>query len=124
MPLHRPRLRWSILTQKRFGIFKVKCVGPEFAAALVGEVFYWSFDNRKQLAGYVDLAPSHFQSSPMCRDQGISKAGNAKARTTMIGLAWMWLQYQPGSALSVWFHNRVGKLKGRESKNVDRKKNP
>jgi transposase len=25
----------------------------------------------------------------------------------------MWLQRQPGSSLSVWFHNRVGKLKGR-----------
>jgi transposase len=31
----------------------------------------------------------------------------------MIELAWMWLQHQPGSRLSVWFHNRVGKLKGR-----------
>ena len=49
----------------------------------------------------------------MCRDQGISKAGNTMARTTMIELAWMWLQYHPGSALSIWFHNRVGKLKGR-----------
>jgi transposase len=35
------------------------------------------------------------------------------ARTTMIELAWMWLRYQPGSSLSVWFHNRVGQLKGR-----------
>ena len=94
-------------------LVKVKSIGPEFATALVSEVFYRSFDNRKQLAGYLGLTPSHFQSGPMCRDQGISKAGNTKARTTMIELAWMWLQYQPGSALSVWFHNRVGKLKGR-----------
>jgi transposase len=94
-------------------LVKVKCIGPEFATALVSEVFYRSFDNRKQLAGYVGLTPSHFQSGPMCRDQGISKAGNTKARTTMIELAWMWLQHQPGSSLSVWFHNRVGKLKGR-----------
>jgi len=94
-------------------LVKVKSIGPEFATALVSEVFYRSFDNRKQLAGYLGLTPSHFQSGPMCRDQGISKAGNTKARTTMIELAWMWLQYQPGSALSIWFHNRVGKLKGR-----------
>jgi transposase len=94
-------------------LVKVKSIGPEFATALVSEVFYRSFDNRKQLAGYVGLTPSHFQSGPMCRDQGISKAGNTMARTTMIELAWMWLQYQPGSALSVWFHNRVGKVKGR-----------
>jgi len=94
-------------------LVKIKCIGPEFATALVSEVFYRSFDNRKQLAGYVGLTPTHFRSGPMCRDQGISKAGNTMARTTMVELAWMWLRYQPGSPLSVWFHNRVGKLKGR-----------
>jgi transposase len=67
-------------------LLKIKCIGPEFAAALVSEVFYRSFDNRKQLAGYVGLTPSHFQSGPMRRDQGISKAGNTKARTTMVEL--------------------------------------
>src|SRR6516162_3385086 len=92
---------------------KIKSIGPEFANTLVGEVFYCSFDNRKQLASYVGLTPTHFQSGSMCRDQGISKAGNAKARTVMIELAWMWLRHQPDSPLSVWFRERVGKLKGR-----------
>ena len=92
---------------------KIKCVGPEFAATLVGEVFYRSFDNRKQLASYVGLTPAHFQSGATCHDQGISKAGNAKARTVMIELAWLWLRHQPDSPLSVWFRGRVGKLKGR-----------
>jgi transposase len=54
-----------------------------------------------------------FQSGSMCHDQGISKAGNAKARTAMIELAWLWLQHQPGGPLRVWFCNRIGKLKGR-----------
>ncbi len=49
----------------------------------------------------------------MTREQGISKAGNRRARTTMIELAWLWLRYQPGSALSQWFHERVGEAKGR-----------
>ena len=31
----------------------------------------------------------------------------------MIELAWTWLRYQPGSALSIWFRERVGTLKGR-----------
>ena len=94
-------------------LVKIKSIGPEFATILVGEVFYRSFDNRKQLGGYVGLTPAHFQSGSMCRDQGISKAGNAKARTTMIELAWLWLRHQPDSPLSVWFRDRVGKLKGR-----------
>jgi transposase len=94
-------------------LVKIKCIGPEFANSLVGEVFYRSFDNRKQLASYVGLTPAHFQSGTMSRDQGISKAGNAKARTVMIELAWLWLRHQPDSPLSIWFRDRVGKLKGR-----------
>src|ERR1700747_302705 len=80
---------------------------------LVGEVFYRSFDNRKQLASYVGLTPAHFQSGAMSLDQGISKAGNAKARTVMIEHVWLWLRHQPDSDLRVWFCDRVGKLKGR-----------
>ena len=41
------------------------------------------------------------------------KAGNSKARTTMIELAWMWLRFQPNSALSLWFRERVGSAEGR-----------
>jgi transposase len=92
---------------------KIKCIGPEFATTLVGEVFYRSFDNRKQLASYVGLTPAHFQSGATCRDQGISKAGNGMARTVMIELAWLWLRHQPDSPLSIWFRERVGNVKGR-----------
>ena len=94
-------------------LVKIRSIGPESATTLVGEVFYRSFDNRKQLGNYVGLTPSHFQSGPMCRDQGISKAGNGKARTTIVELAWLWLRHQPTSSLSVWFHKRVGNLRGR-----------
>jgi transposase len=44
---------------------------------------------------------------------GITKSDNAKARTVMVELAWLWVRHQPDSPLSVWFHERVGKLKGR-----------
>ena len=33
--------------------------------------------------------------------------------TTMIELAWMWVRYQPASALSCWFRRRVGSERGR-----------
>ena len=49
----------------------------------------------------------------MAHDQGIAKAGNKRARTAMIELAWLWRRYQPDSALSKWFHERVGDKKGR-----------
>jgi len=94
-------------------LVKLKAIGPEIATVLAGEVFYRSFANRRQLASYVGLTPSHLQSGASCRDQGISKAGNPKARTTMIELAWLWLRHQPDSAFSMWFRERVGSLKGR-----------
>ena len=94
-------------------LHKLKAIGPEFAAVLVGEIFHRHFDNRRQLASYVGYAPSPFQSGSVARDQGISKAGNSKGRTTGIELAWLWLRYQPGSDLSIWFQARVGATKGR-----------
>ena len=94
-------------------LVKLKSIGPEFATVLVGEVFYRTFNNRKQIGSYVGLTPSPFQSGSTSHDQGISKAGNTKARTTMIELAWLWLRNQPDSLLSVWFRERVGNRKGR-----------
>jgi transposase len=94
-------------------LHKLKAIGPEFAAVLVGEIFHRHFNNRRQLASYVGYAPSPFQSGSVARDQGISKAGNSKGRTTGIELAWLWLRYQPGSDLSAWFQARVGATKGR-----------
>jgi len=94
-------------------LIRLKSIGPEIGTTLVGEVFYRQFNNRQQLGSYVGLTPSHFQSGPMSRDQGISKAGNPQARTTMIELAWLWLRHQPDSPLSIWFRERVGTAKGR-----------
>jgi transposase len=113
MPLHRPRLRRNIRAQKDPGSGQDQEHRARICNTLVGEVIYRPFGNRKQLASYVGLPPAHFQSGAMSRDQGISKAGNAKARTVMIELAWLWQQHRPDSPLGAWFHERVGKLKGR-----------
>lgn len=91
----------------------LKAIGPQFATVLVGEVFHKKFANRRQLASYAGLTPSPFNSGSMIREQGISKAGNPRARTTMIEMAWLWLRYQPNSALSHWFRERVGNGSGR-----------
>ena len=88
-------------------------IGGNFAAVLTREVFYRSFDNRRQIASYVGIAPMPYQSGGMDRDRRISRAGNPRARTTMIQLAWLWLRYQPGSELAEWFRERVGTLAGR-----------
>lgn len=92
---------------------RIRGIGENFAAVLAREVFYRSFDNRRQLASYVGITPMPYQSGGMDRDRSISRAGNPRARTTMIQLAWLWLRYQPDSALATWFRERVGTLQGR-----------
>jgi transposase len=99
--------------QKILRLQRIRGIGANFSAVLVREVLYRSFANRRQLASYVGIAPMPYQSGGMDRDRSISRAGNPRARTTLIQLAWLWLRYQPGSALSNWFRDRVGSLQGR-----------
>jgi len=92
---------------------KLRGVGGGIASVLASEVYYRNFRNRREVGQYVGLAPSPYASGEKSRDQGISKAGNARARTVLLEGAWMWLRYQPDSALSRWFRARVGDSRGR-----------
>jgi transposase len=88
-------------------------IGPELATVLVREALYRPFANRKEVAAYAGLTPSPYASGDRHRDQGISKAGNPLLRKAMVELAWLWLRYQPDSALARWFTERVGSVRGR-----------
>lgn|SRR6201988_4426464 len=92
---------------------RLKGVGAHTAWPLANEVFYRRFDNRRQVGGYFGLDGSPYDSGQSRREQGISKAGNPRARTLAIELAWLWLRHQPDSDLSRWFFQRVGDLRGR-----------
>ena len=67
------------------------------------EAFYRQFANRRQVAAYAGLAATPWRSGGIAREQGVSKAGNPRLRTTMIQLAWLWGRHQPQSALTQWF---------------------
>ena len=94
-------------------LLDLKGIGAEFAAVLWSEGLYRSFANRKQVAAYAGLAPTPWQSGSVAHEQGVSKAGNPRLRTTMIQLAWLWLRHQPQSALALWFKERVKRNGGR-----------
>jgi transposase len=94
-------------------LLALRGIGPEFAAVLALECFFRHFDNRRQLAAYAGLAPSPWQSGQVDRTQGVSKAGNGRLRTAMVELAWLWVRYQPSSALTAWFQQRVRAERGR-----------
>jgi transposase len=94
-------------------LLRLRGIGSESASVLSLEAFYRDFANRKEVAAYSGLAPSPWKSGGIGGEQGISKAGNARLRKTMIQLAWLWTRNQPKSALSRWFHQRVGDKRGK-----------
>lgn len=84
-------------------LLELKSLGPNFAAVLWSEALWRQFANRRQVASYAGLAPTPWRSGGIEREQGVSKAGNPRLRTTMIQLAWLWVRHQPQSALTQWF---------------------
>ncbi|MBT2305001.1 IS110 family transposase, partial [Variovorax paradoxus] len=86
---------------------RLRAIGPKGAWVLVKEVFGWRrFANRRELAGCLGLAPTPYDSGGSQIEQGISKAGNKRARALLVELAWAWLRLQPNSALTQWFNRR------------------
>jgi transposase len=98
---------------RREMLFRLKSLGPTFTTSLTSEVLYKDFNNRRQVASYVGLAPSPWKSGGIDREQGISKAGNPRARQKAIELAWLWVRHQPDSALTLWFRERTAKASKR-----------
>jgi len=98
---------------KSVQLARLKGIGPVAAHGLVNEVFYRSFDNRRQVGSYFGLAGTPYNSGSRERDQGISKCGNRRARELAIELAWLWLRHQPGSELTRWFGERVRDIRGK-----------
>jgi len=91
----------------------LKGIGPVGGQGLVNEVFYRSFDNRRQVGSYFGLTGTPYNSGESTREQGIGKAGNRRARELAIELAWLWTIHQPDSELTRWFRERVRDIKGR-----------
>ena len=87
---------------------KLRGIGVQSATVLVREGFVREFANGKALGSYAGLTATPYSSGGIEREQGIGKAGNARLRTVMVELAWLWQRYQPGSAQVRWFRERSG----------------
>jgi len=107
----------AAMSERRQLLQRLKALGPAFSATLVNELFYKDFRNRREVAAYCGLAPSPWKSGGIDLEQGISKAGNHRARLKAIELAWLWLRHQPDSALSLWFRNRTANA-GKRAKRI------
>jgi transposase len=95
------------MAQRSELLLRLKSLGPAFTTTLTNEVFYKDFRNRREVASYFGLTPSPWQSGGTDRDQGISKAGNPRARCAAIEMAWLWLRHQPDSKLTQEYRRRT-----------------
>ncbi|MET0215446.1 MAG: IS110 family transposase [Vicinamibacterales bacterium] len=79
------------------------------ALTLTTELFAWrGFTNGRQIGAIVGLTPTPYRSDQQVVEQGISQSGNRRVRTLSVELAWCWIRWQPGSALTRWFYQRFG----------------
>jgi transposase len=84
-------------------------IGMNSSWKFVMEFFAWrNFKNGKQIGALSGLTPTPYDSGGSLREQGISKAGNARVRTLAVEMAWVWLRFQPQSRLSQWYTQRFG----------------
>jgi transposase len=84
--------------KKRAQLLLLKGIGPTGSAVMAREVYYRQFSNRRQIAGFLGLATSPYNSGQVERSQGISRAGSGPVRATMIQIAWLWIKHQPKRA--------------------------
>ncbi len=90
-------------------LVQLKGVATTSASVLLDEGLAWrDFRNRREVGGLLGFAPVPYQSGDQARDQGISRAGNARWRATSIQLAWSWVRWQSSSALTRWYQERFG----------------
>jgi transposase len=78
------------------------------ALMLAKEVFARDLRNRREVGALSGLVAVPYQSGEAAHDQGISRAGLRQVRRVMVELAWVWVQWQPASALTQWFQRRFG----------------
>jgi transposase len=85
-------------------LLELRGIGENAAWLFVMELFAWRrLKNRRQVGAITGLIPTPYQSGTLDREQGISKAGNEALRAIAIQIAWIWIAYQPHSALTQWY---------------------
>lgn len=96
---------------------QLRGIGLQSSWTLSHECFGWrTFANRKKIGSFAGLTGTPFDSGETLREQGISKAGSGRVRTTMIELAWGWVRWQPDSALTHWFIDRYVRAGSKRSR--------
>ena len=94
-------------TEKKVGLLvALRGIGEASAFPLIEEFGWRDFRSGRQVGAAAGLTGSPWRSGKTQREQGISKAGNARVRSLAVELGWLWLRHQPLSALSHWYRRR------------------
>lgn len=86
---------------------QVRGIGPVSARSLCMQLYWRTFNNRREVGACVGLVGTPYDSGTHRQDQGISKAGDPRLRALLVELAWLWVRLQPDSAISQWFVERT-----------------
>jgi transposase len=108
--IEQARLDWAPATGRHAMVrmlARVIGVGVETADMLVQEVLSRNLRDRRAVARYAGLTGSPDESGSKRREQGLSKAGNARVRRGLLQLAWRFLRFQKDSALAQWYRGRT-----------------
>lgn len=91
---------------------KIRGIGLETANLLVYEILSRNLRDRRAVARYAGLTGTPDESGRKRREKGLSRAGNARVRVSMIRLAWRFVLFQKESALVQWYQERVAGARG------------
>jgi transposase len=90
-------------------LVQLKGIATTSASVLLDEGLVWrAFRNRREIGGFLGFAPTPYDSGESVREQGISRAGNARLQSISIQLAWNWVRWQPHSGLTQWYRAHFG----------------
>ena len=90
-------------------LVQLKGIATTSASVLLDEGLVWrAFRNRREIGGFLGFAPTPYDSGESVREQGISRAGNARLQSISIQLAWNWVRWQPHSVLTQWYRAHFG----------------
>lgn len=102
------RAKKEVSAERVRRLTRLKGIGEKSAWILTDEFFWREFSNRREVGAAAGLVDCPYTSGETDQAQGISKSGSGRIRSLMVELSWIWLRWQPGSALSRWFEERYG----------------
>jgi transposase len=87
-------------------LLALRGIGERFAWVLATAVCSRDLPNRRHVGALTGFTSAHYRSGTVAHDLGITRSGLAQVRSVAVATAWVWVPWQPESALTRWFEAR------------------